>query len=137
MGEAAEKITLVNSGDISALGCGYIQETEVRQLTVDAIADTCAMSLVMGKETCKRLGLVIEEDREATLAGGVRQACKVTEPVTIRWNERYTATHALVLPGKEEILLGVIPLEGMDLMVNPVEGCLADAHGDAWVRYVR
>jgi hypothetical protein len=39
--------------------------------------------------------------------------------------------------GTEEILLGVIPLEDMDLIVNPVDGCLAGAHGDDWVRYVR
>jgi predicted aspartyl protease len=142
MGEVTEKITLINSGDISALGRGYIPETEVRQLTADAVVDTGAMSLVIGEETCKQLGLVIEEERAATLAGGFRQPCKVTEPVAIRWKDRHTVCKALVFAdqkpgGKEEILLGVIPLEDMDLIVNPVERCLAGAHGDDWVRYVR
>jgi hypothetical protein len=36
-----------------------------------------------------------------------------------------------------ETLLGVIPLEDMDLMVNPVERCLVGAHGDKWVQQVR
>lgn len=142
MGEVTEKITLMNSGDISALGRGSIPDTAVRQLTVNAIVDTGAMSLVIGEETCKQLGLVIVEERAATLAGGLRQSCKVTEPVTIRWKERFTTSHAIVLSnqkpgGKEEILLGVIPLEDMDLIVNPVERCLTGAHGDDWVRYVR
>ena len=142
MGEVTEKITLINSGDISALHSGYIKETEIRQLTEDAVVDTGAMGLVIGEETCKQLGLAIVEERAASLAGGLRQSCKVTEPVTIRWKERFTTSHAIVLAnqkdgGKEEILLGVIPLEDMDLIVNPVDRCLAGAHGDDWVRYVR
>jgi predicted aspartyl protease len=142
MGEVTEKITLINSRDIGALRGGYIKEVKIRQVTVDAVVDTGAMSLVIGEETCKQLGLVIEEERAATLAGGLQQSCKVTEPVTIRWKERFTTSHAIVLSnqkpgGKEEILLGVIPLEDMDLIVNPVERCLAGAHGDDWVRYVR
>jgi hypothetical protein len=43
----------------------------------------------------------------------------------------------MVLPGQKEILLGVIPLEDMDLRVNPVECCLEGIHGDDWVHYVR
>jgi clan AA aspartic protease len=142
MGEVTETITLINSGDISARHSGFIPEAEIRQLTVNAIVDTGAMSLVIGEETCKQLGLAIVEEKAATLAGGIRQSCKVTEPVTVRWKERYTTSHAIVFPGQksggtEEILLGVIPLEDMDLIVNPVDGCLAGAHGDDWVRYVR
>jgi predicted aspartyl protease len=142
MGEVTEKITLINSRDIGVSLGGYIPEAEIRQLTADAVVDTGAMSLVIGEETCKQLGLVIVEEKAATLAGGLRQSCKVTEPVTIRWKERYTTSHAIVLAnqnpgGKEEILLGVIPLEDMDLIVNPVECCLEGAHGDDWVRYVR
>ena len=36
----------------------------------------------------------------------------------------------MVIPGAERILLGAIPLEGMDLMVNPVSQELAGVHGD-------
>ncbi|GHU49390.1 hypothetical protein FACS1894200_07960 [Spirochaetia bacterium] len=137
MGDVIEKITLLNQNDLSNVGHGYIKETEVRQMTVEAMVDTGARNLVMGEETCKRLGLGIVEEREATLAGGVRYPCKVTEAVTIRWKDRYTICSALVLPGKDEILLGVMPLEDMDLNVNPGKGCLEGAHGDYWVRYVR
>jgi predicted aspartyl protease len=142
MGEVTETITLANSSDISGMRRGYIPETEVRQITVGAVVDTGAMGLVIGEETRKRLGLLIEEDRSVILAGGLRQSCKVTEPVEIRWKNRHTVCKAVVLSnqqsgGAEEILLGVIPLEDMDLMVNPVDCCLAGAHGDDWVHYVR
>jgi hypothetical protein len=42
-----------------------------------------------------------------------------------------------VLPAGNETLLGVIPLEDMDLLVNPVKRCIEGAHGEDWVQYVR
>ena len=33
--------------------------------------------------------------------------------------------HALVLPGAEEVLLGVIPLEEMDVIIDPINQTLA------------
>jgi hypothetical protein len=37
---------------------------------------------------------------------------------------------ALLVDDAQEILLGVYPLEGMDLMVDPVNLKLTGAHGD-------
>jgi hypothetical protein len=37
---------------------------------------------------------------------------------------------AVVVKGASEFLLGVLPLEGMDLMVDPVNQRLVGAHGD-------
>jgi glutamine amidotransferase PdxT len=56
--------------------------------------------------------------------------CKVTEPVEIRWKERFATCNAIVIPGAENVLLGAIPLEDMDLMVNPVKQALEGVHGD-------
>ena len=137
MGEVKEKITLRNVADLVRAGDKHITEQEIRQITIEAVVDTGTMSLVMGEETCKRLGLAIEKESAVSLAGGVKQPCKVTGPVEIRWKDRDTACKAIVLSGKEEVLLGCIPLEDMDLIVNPVERCLAGAHGDEWIRYVR
>ena len=36
----------------------------------------------------------------------------------------------MVISGAENVLLGAIPLEGLDLMVNPVTQELVGAHGD-------
>jgi hypothetical protein len=68
-------------------------------------------------------------DSGAYLADGVRQVCRVTEPVKIQWENRDTVCRALLLPGAEEVLLGAIPLEDMDLIVDPAGG-LKRAHGD-------
>jgi predicted aspartyl protease len=75
------------------------------------------------------LGLEIRGLRGATLANSGKITCKVTEPVEIRWKNRETACMALVISGDSEILLGAIPLEDMDLIVNPAKQELTGAHG--------
>jgi hypothetical protein len=50
--------------------------------------------------------------------------------VVVRWKDREAACEAVVLPGESEILLGVYPLEGMDLMVHPQCQEVVGAHGD-------
>jgi hypothetical protein len=50
--------------------------------------------------------------------------------VEVHWKNRSTSCEAIVLPNSDEVLLGAIPLEGMDLMVNPVEQVLVGVHGD-------
>ncbi|GHV91900.1 hypothetical protein AGMMS50268_24030 [Spirochaetia bacterium] len=54
----------------------------------------------------------------------------MTEAVAVHWKDRMTACQALVVPGAGEVLLGAIALEGMDLMVNPVDQKLVGIHGD-------
>lgn len=44
--------------------------------------------------------------------------------------------HALVVPGLETPLPGAIPLEGMDLIVNPAAQELVGANGDEMIMQV-
>jgi predicted aspartyl protease len=137
MGEVVEKITLVNTRDAANARSGYIKEADVRRVTVDAVVDTGAGPLVITEALRQRLGLEIEKEETVFLAGGVPQRCVKTELVDIRWQDRYTAIRPVVLPSGGEILLGVIPLEDMDLKVNPIDRCLEGAHGDRWLQQVR
>jgi clan AA aspartic protease len=137
MGEVKEKITLLNAGDVKMARRGIIKEAEVRQVTVDAIVDTGAGPLVITEAMRQQLGLDIVKDSSVYLAGDVPQQCTVAEAVDIHWKDRFTTSQPLVLPTGHETLLGVIPLEDMDLMVNPVERCLAGAHGDKQLYQVR
>ena len=50
------------------------------------------------------------------------------------WKDRFSTDNAAIIPGSDITLLGVIPLEAMDLMVNPVTQELVGAHGDEWVQ---
>jgi clan AA aspartic protease len=137
MGEVVAKIMLVNVGDAVLARRGIIKKSEVRQVTVDAVVDTGAGPLIITEALRQKLGLDIEKTKSVYLAGDILQKCTVGESVKIIWNDRFSTTDPLVFSTSHETLLGVIPLEDMDLMVNPVDRCLAGAHGDEWVQRVR
>ncbi|GHV70073.1 hypothetical protein AGMMS49928_16190 [Spirochaetia bacterium] len=130
MGTVYEEITLTNAGDRINVQRGLTTEPEVRRTTVTAIVDTGAATLFITEAVCQQLGLTTDGERSARTASGARIICKVTEPVEIRWKERFTSCPAIVMPGAKNVLLGAIPLEDMDVMVNPASRELVGAHGD-------
>ena len=130
MGMVYAEITLKNAGDVRMAWEGLIPEAAVREATVRALVDTGAGTVVMGEELCLQLGLSIEGLRGVTLAGGERMVGRRTEAVDIHWKDRSATFRALVLPGEHQVLLGAIPLEDMDLIVDPKRQELVGAHGD-------
>jgi predicted aspartyl protease len=104
---------------------------------VQALVDTGAGTLVITEGVRKKLGLRIRALRKATFGNNTKEVCKLTEPVEIHWKDRLTACSALVVSGEGEVLLGAIPLEDMDLIVNPAGRELVGAHGDDVVCLVK
>jgi predicted aspartyl protease len=125
-----EEIRLENPRDAGNAGEGIIKETEVRRITVDALVDTGAWTLVINEETRAKLGLRVLYTGTSEVANGVVETGSVTEPVNIYWKDRYTGCNAFVLPHETEVLFGALPLEGMDLLVDPKGERIIGAHGD-------
>jgi len=130
MGSVFAEITLKNGGDLVRVKYGYITEQNIRSVSITALVDTGATTLVIGEDLRKKLGLDVVDTFTVTLAGGTEASCDVTEPIQIYWKNRTSSVRAWVLPDEEQVLLGVIPLEEMDLIVDPVKQSLVGAHGD-------
>ena len=130
MGEVFAEITVKNNGDVTNVQRGIMPVSDVRSASIKALVDTGASTLIINEELCQRLGLFIEGTRTAKMADGQKAFSKITEPVRIIWEDRETVCRAYVLPGLDEFLLGVIPLEDMDLIVDPGRRELIGAHGD-------
>jgi clan AA aspartic protease len=129
MGNVYAEITVKNAFDVGNARAGQITENDVRTVTLTAIVDTGARTLVINEEIFKQLGLSVMETRNINVAGGGKVLCKVTDPVQIQWKNRFASVNAVVMPeGKP--LLGVIPLEFMDLIVDPIRQELVGANGD-------
>ena len=75
----------------------------------------------------------MESTYEAELADGSAQTYGLTESVQIQWKNRKAACQAIVVPNANDVLLGAIPLEAMDLIINPSKQELVGAHGDTVV----
>nr|AGS53790.1 hypothetical protein [uncultured bacterium contig00039] len=129
MGNVYAEITVTNKSDMIRARDGTIAEKDIRSVTLTALVDTGSTTLVINDEICRQLGLDIVGTRTANLAGGGKGTCKITDSVQIQWKDRFATVDAIVFPeGKP--LLGVIPLEFMDLIVDPICRELVGAHGD-------
>jgi clan AA aspartic protease len=137
MGAVYAEITLKNGGDITMVERGLMKEQKVRQVSIMAMVDTGVGTLVIDEAICQKLGLTIRSLRRSSLADNSKTICKVTEPVQVHWKDRRTYCEAFVLPDMDQALLGAIPLEGMDLMVNPGAGELVGAHGDEMLGMIK
>ncbi|MDR2730668.1 MAG: aspartyl protease family protein [Treponema sp.] len=129
MGNVFAEITVKNAGDIIKAKDGIIAEKDVRSVTMKALVDTGATTLIINEELSRQLGLSTVATRTANLAGGGKGSCNITEPVQIQWKDRFATVDAIAFPDGNP-LLGVIPLEFMDLIVDPVRRELVGAHGD-------
>jgi len=134
--DQAVAITLENSRDRAFAESGYIKEDQIRILEVEAMPDTGAWTLIINDETRRQLGLKTDDTVKSSMADGATAWYDLTEPVEIRWKNRRTKQQALVIPNSSHILLGALPLEGMDLCVDPVNQQLKGVHGDTPVYIV-
>ena len=84
---------------------------------VEALADTGAVYLIIPEHI--RLQLALEEGskKEITLADGSKKMVPYVGPIETRFKNRIAYVGAVVMG--DEVLLGAIPMEDMDLVVLP------------------
>jgi clan AA aspartic protease len=130
MGMVKTQITLKNVFDVQTCQLGSIKDQEIRQATITVLVDTGAATLVINENMCQQLGLGIRGTRQARLANNVEETVQIADPVEVHWKNRSMVCRPWVISGNGRILLGAIPLEDMDLMVDPTKQELVGAHGD-------
>jgi clan AA aspartic protease len=130
MGLVRAEITLKNVTDMVKAEEKLIPDHEIRQTTVNALVDSGAWTMVINEATRERLGLDAVESTRGTLADGTRTKNKLSSPLKISWKDRSVICQAVIVPNAVENLLGAIPLEAMDLMINPGTQELVGVHGD-------
>lgn len=90
-----------------------------QQLEINALVDTGATFMCVTEEIALQLGFDITEvsRQVVTLADGHQRKVPKIAPIEIAFENRSYVTEAVVLG--DEPLMGVIPLEAMDLLVDP------------------
>jgi clan AA aspartic protease len=128
MGLTYANIELVNGDDLSDFRRKRIGEDEIRLMTVNALVDTGSIMLCVNESIKEALGLDVVGRRRSQLANGAFLELDIVGPVTVRYLGRDCDTRALLLPDDAEPLLGAIPMEEMDLYVNPGRNELLPVH---------
>ena len=119
MGITYAEIELINSEDLALLRRGYLPEDQVKRLKVKALVDSGASMLTISGSIKNQLNLAKVDQQQAELADGSVINVEVVGPVEIRFLNRKAISTALVIPGEVEVLLGAIPLEAMDVLIDP------------------
>jgi len=92
-------------------------EPDLAPLTVQALVDTGAMTICIPEHVAVQLALGEIEKREVTTADERSHVVPYVGPIQIRFQKRTCFTGALVIG--ESVLLGAVPMEDMDLVVDP------------------
>ncbi len=120
MGFVYADIELINGEDLMMARNHMIGEDEVRRFPLNILVDSGAHQLVLNENIQEQLKLPVLGKKKAQMADGRIIECDVVGPVELRFKNRETTCRAIILPGDVEPLLGVIPMEDMDVLIHPL-----------------
>ena len=120
MGYVRAEIQLTNEDDLALQRRGWAVENEIHRVTTTALVDSGAYDLIINNETQEQLQLPVLGKRLVKLADETIMEVDIVGPVEVRFETRATTVRALVIPDTEEVLLGAIPMEGLDVIIDPL-----------------
>ena len=119
MGLVFADIELLRGDDLAFVRGGYMTDDKIHRCTVRAMVDSGATMLSIPAYVRDHLQLEKISEIEAELADGSAQTYEIVGPIEVRFANRRTIVEALVLPNSTKTLLGAIPMEGMDVLIDP------------------
>jgi len=102
---------------LAKLTLGNPRYPEQLPIEVEALADTGAVHICIPEHVGIQLRLEESDRKEVTIADGSKRVVPYVGPIEIRFKNRVGYGGALVIG--DQVLLGAIPMEDMDLVVMP------------------
>jgi clan AA aspartic protease len=93
------------------------RQPEIRPVEVEALADTGSVYLIIPDHVRLQLMLEPRHEKEVTLADGSTRLVPYVGPIETRFKNRAAYVGAIVMG--DEVILGAIPMEDMDLVALP------------------
>jgi clan AA aspartic protease len=112
-------IELIRAYDLALYHHGIITEDQIKRMTVSMLVDSGAYMMIINDHIKQQLDLPVLGEQVARLADETEIRVEVVGPVEIRFENRRASADAMVFPGDAEPLLGTIPMEDMDVVVDP------------------
>ncbi len=117
MGEAVQ-IELENANDLVLLQRGISENSEVRRVRIQAVADASAMMLALPADIVAELGLSEVGSVSARHAEGDSEPLPVAGPLNIRIGESSMVTDCVVVPHGADAVVGQIVTRTLDLLAG-------------------
>lgn len=120
MGKVSVAARIENLADLFKVRDGSIREDEVRSVDVaDALVDTGATMLSLPTRLIRQLGLQRHRTRTAKTPAGII-SFGIYEPVKLTVQDRDCVIEVAEVPDECPPLIGQVPLEMLDFVVDPV-----------------
>jgi predicted aspartyl protease len=118
MGRVVTEATIESFEDLWAAKKGLIKADQVRRVVVaDALVDTCATLLSLPTELIHQLGLTQTATKQVRSSTGLASAA-MYDAVRLTVQGRSCTMDVLEVPDGVPVLIGQIPLEHLDLVVD-------------------
>ena len=115
MGKVHATLTIVNRADQVLVENGFWSEEQIRSITLkQVLVDTGATTLCLPSDLIRQLGLKLLKEVPVATAMGITTA-RIYQDAKICLYGREGTFECLELPGGQDPLLGVIPLEMLGL----------------------
>ena len=119
MGKVVTPALIENLSDLNLAKRGVIPQDQIRRIEVrDALVDTGALGLSLPSRLIKQLGLEYSCTRNIRTAAGVKSA-DMYGTVRLTIMERDLPTDVTEVPDDCPVLIGQVPLEVLDFVVDP------------------
>lgn len=119
MGLIYAEIELISTEDLMLHRRRVLSEDKIKRVRIRALVDSGAYMLVITDHIRQQLDLPLIQEQMFRLADDSEIEGEVVGPVEVHFENRSTTVRAVVLPGAEEVLLGSIPLEDLDVVIDP------------------
>ncbi|MCS7013637.1 MAG: clan AA aspartic protease [Chloroherpetonaceae bacterium] len=119
MGIIFADIELVSGDDLTLAARGFLEPEKVRRVKVRALVDTGAFMLAINEKIRAELDLRKVDEQNVILGDGTKRRVDVVGPVELRFQNRRCTLDALVLPNENDVLMGALPLEELDVLIDP------------------
>ncbi len=116
------------------LRLGHYERDDIEQIDVDALVDTGVLNLCIPRALVDQLKLKTMQMKKVRLADGSAHEVAQVGGVVVEMMGRSTTTTALVMG--DQVLLGAIPMEDMDLVVHPARQVVEPADPSAVTAFV-
>jgi len=120
MGQVHAEIELISGEDMLHARRGNLDIDEIKKIRITALVDTGSVLLAINENIQEYLQLPVVNRKPYQMANGEVIVCDIVGPLEIRFQNRDAECSAIVLPGDAEPLLGMIPMEAMDVLIDPL-----------------
>lgn len=120
MGKVTVPAVIENLEDLLRQSRGEVSSDQVRRVEVqDALVDTGAVMLSVPRRFINQLGLTPFRTRTVRTVGGIVQT-RIYRAVQLTIQGREFTCDVAEIPDDCPVLIGQIPLEGLDFVVDPI-----------------